>query len=334
MSNKTLLHINKSLNPDKKIYNILTFDTHERYQIQLCKTGHNFYSFRYPNCKEWDESYGKMPNNYYVLPNQSIISGLNIDFILSQSKFGQFQAVQNINRSFNLPVISLEHTLPISNWPGDQLQAFKSMVGDINVFISEYSVKEWGMNAPNTKVVHHSVDTEMFNPTQRAKPERENTVLTVVNDFINRDYCCNYSGFKRITNGLDNIRIVGKTEGLSEPAPSIKALASEYATCGVYLNTSTVSPIPTSLLEAMACGCAVVTTATCMIPEIIKHGVNGMISNNEEDLRGYIDMLMEDKEYSNELGKSARQTILSDFSESQFVNNWNEIFNMAYKVVK
>ena len=67
MSFKTMGIINRATKSDRK-YNILTFDTHERYQTQLCKTGHNFYSFRYDNCKEWDETYGKLPSNYYVLP--------------------------------------------------------------------------------------------------------------------------------------------------------------------------------------------------------------------------------------------------------------------------
>ena len=335
MSLKTMAIINRATKSDRK-YNILTFDTHERYQTQLCKTGHNFYSFRYDGCKEWDETYGKMPSNYYVLPKNSVLSGIEFDMMLSQSKFGQFQAASQINSALGLPLISLEHTLPIPGWPLEQLNGFRSMTGNVNVFISEYSTKLWDISCDNT-VIHHSVDTELFSPNESVSPEMVEKivkphVLSVVNDFKNRDYCCNYSGWKRITEDL-NTRLIGTcSEGLSEPAESIEDLVDAYNHASVFLNTSTVSPVPTSLLEAMACGCAVVSTATCMIPEIIENGVNGFISNNEDELKEYIQQLLGDKELRDKLGKAARETVIQNFSEEKFIDNWNETFDRAYGV--
>ena len=84
----------------------------------------------------------------------------------------------------------------------------------------------------------------------------------------------------------------------------------------------------------MACGSAVVSTATCMIPEIIEHGVNGMISNDESELRSYIEQLLSDKDLREKIGKAARETILKKFTEESFLNNWNKIFAKAYEVLK
>jgi len=332
MTNQTIRIINKA-NSKKEKYNILTFDTHERYQSQLCKTGHNFYSFRYENCKEWDKSYAPLPDNYYVLPQNSVISGLDIDFILSQSKFGQFQVASQVQNFLRVPILSLEHTLPIPGWPKEQLDMFKSMQGDVNVFISEYSVDKWRMSCPAT-VIHHSVDTNTFCPTET---EKDTDVLSVVNEFANRDYCCNFSGWQRITSNFKEevVDVVGKD---SEQIPNVKGgtangledLVSRYNGCKVFLNTSTISPVPTSLLEAMACGCAVVTTSTCMIPEIMENGVNGFCSNDESQLVAYIKELLADENLRAKMGQQARETVLNKFSEEKFINNWNNTFDKVY----
>ena len=316
----------------KKTYNILTFNTHERYQTQLAKTGHNFYAFNADGMKEWIPGHGDIPENYYNLPKNSIYTGLDFDFILAQSKFGQMQAAHQINQMLNLPIVALEHTLPVQNWTNEQLSQMKQMTGDVNVFISEYSAKQWGPTG-SREVVLHSIDTELFKPQERL--ERKPQVLSVVHNFIDRDYCCNYSGWQRITKPDEiKTRVVGDTPGLSKQSDSIQDLVSEYQSSQIFLNTSTLSPIPMALLEAMACGCAVVTTATCMIPEIIEDGVNGYISNDEDQLQSSIQNLLNNPGLAKELGENARQTILEKFNEDSFVGNWNNIFNKAYGLKK
>ena len=84
----------------------------------------------------------------------------------------------------------------------------------------------------------------------------------------------------------------------------------------------------------MSCGSAVVSTATCMIPEIIENGVNGFISNDEEELKGYITQLLENEDLRKQLGQKARETIVTKFSEEKFLNSWNNIFKKAYEVVR
>jgi glycosyltransferase involved in cell wall biosynthesis len=322
-----LIRLANSTKPEK--YNILTFPTHERYETQLCKTGHNFYSFHLPNLKKWNTSQLPLPTNYYVLAEQNSCDFIGYDFILSQSKFWQFQVASQLAQKLNIPIISLEHTIPTYQTMSKEIiENMKSMIGDVNVFISQYSQNQWEIRH-NSVIIHHGIDTNAFKPLEQI--EKNNTILTVANDFKNRDYCLNYSGWLRVTEGL-NTRLVGETKGLSSSASCTEELVEEYNKCGVYFNSSTLSPIPTSLLEAMACGCAVVSTATCMIPEIIQHGVNGFISNDENELRSYIEMLLVDNELANTIGHNARETILQNFNETNFVDNWNNIFDKVYEV--
>lgn len=305
-------------------YNILTFNTHERYQSQLAKTGHDFYAFSYDGGKDWYDGHAPIPDNYYILPKNSLYPAINFDFILSNSKFGQFQVTEQINKTLQIPVISLEHTLPIPSWPSEQLARFQDMTGDVNVFITNYSQSQWGMDG---QVVYHSIDTELFKPDDSVN---RSGVLTVAHDFIKRDYALNYTGWEKITSGLDRT-VVGETEGLSKQSDSVDDLIKEYQRALVYINPSTLSPVPTSLLEAMSCGCAIVTTETCEIPNIIEHESNGFMSNDEQELRSYIEKLFNDPDLAKEMGEKARKTIEEKFSESRFVDEWNNIFDNTYK---
>jgi hypothetical protein len=326
MYNNTVERIVDIANSNKPMrYNILTFPTHERYETQLCKTGHEFYSFTSDRFKRWNTSQVEVPSNYHILPDNQVCGYLKYDFILVQSKFWQFQVAQQINQQLSIPIICLEHTLPTpQTMTFDQINSMRQMSGDVNIFISDFSKKAWNINGA---VIHHGVDTNVF---CKQNIDKKLEILTVANDFINRDYCLNYSGWKRVTNGLD-VNIIGDTKGLSSPAKSIDELVNAYNTCSIYFNSSTLSPIPMSLLEAMSCGCPVVSTATCMIPEIIKNGENGFISNNEEELRSYIDYLLNNPEEREKLGNNARQTVIDKFSEYEFIQKWNELFDKVYE---
>ena len=310
-------------NRNKTKYNILTFNAHERYQTQLAKTGHNFYSFNHEEGKDWYEGHGKMPENCYQLGRNNI-PNIVFDMILSHSKFGQYQIAQKINDTLQIPLISLEHTLPIPQWPQETLSQFLSMRGHYNIFITNYSKGKWGMDGD---VIEHSVDTNLFKPDHDADRSK---ILTVAHDFIKRDYALNYQGWERITKDLDRV-VVGETEGLSSQSESVEDLVKSYQNALVYINPSVLSPVPTSMLEAMSCGCAIVTTETCEIPNFIEHGVNGFISNNEEDLRSYCEQLLEDKPLAAKMGAEARKTIEEKFSEQEFITKWNNVFDRAYK---
>lgn len=302
--------------------NILTFNTHERYQTQLAKTGHNFYSFNYENGKEWFTEHAPMPTNHFQLPLNSLYPGISFDLILVQSKFGQYQTAAQISSQWSdIPIVVLEHTLPHLNWPEKQVEGFRRMLGVKNVFITEYSKDKWGIDGD---VIYHSVDTDLFKPAG----ERKNQVLTVAHDFINRDYALNYHGWERVTKDLPRV-VVGNTEGLSKAPESVGELVKAYQESSVYINPSTLSPVPTSMLEAMACGCAVVSTATCEIPNIIENGVNGFCTNDEGELRTLTEKLIADPMFAKSIGEKGRQTVIEKFSEERFINEWNNIFNGA-----
>jgi len=319
--------------PDEKL-NILTFPTHERYESMLAKTGHSFYSYRAEGIKDWNETYAKLPDNYILLDpalgEAQIPDYVDFDLVLSQNKFGQFQIAKELATKFHLPLVSLEHTLPMPQWDENILLQTRQMRGHVNVFISDYSIDNWGWESQeDTEVITHGIDTELFCPSETNSGDE---ILSVVNDWINRDWCCGFSIWQDVIKGLPH-KVVGDTPGLSKPAASTEELVATYQNSRIFLNTSTISPVPTALMEAMSCGCAVVSTATCMIPEIIENGVNGFISNDHEELKQYLVDLLNDEGLAKEIGNNARKTITEKYSASKFVDRWNEILKLSSNLI-
>ena len=321
--------------------NILTFPTHERYESNLCETGHDFYSVAVPGYTKpgWDTDYAQIPENYTLIQDiNNLPLLLDIDLVLSQNKYGQFEMAKEIANRYHCPLVSLEHTCPPNpelspDMDGSaMIQAFYQRKGNINIFISEWSRSEWGWGENEAGVVHHGIDTDIFAPVI-PMTDREDRVLSVVNAWEERDWCCGYSLWQSaVSHGRFPTQVVGKNPGLSEPARDIYDLMEKYNNSRIFLNTSIASPIPTTVLEAMACGCAIVSTATCMIPDIIEHGRNGLISNDPQVLAEYVNTIRNDIDLATRLGKEARKTIEKHFSIAGFVEKWNDIFSTGAKI--
>lgn len=317
---------------DRKL-NILTFPTHERYEENLCKTGHNFYSIRHG--KPWNEEYAPIPSNYHIVDN--LPSYVDIDLILNHTTDDRLLVSQAafMNDSGNhvigacaAPIVRHCHVLPDLVSCPESLQKYRQLEGygiNKNSFISAYSAKAWGYEGAD--VVEHGIDTDFWCPED---VERQEVALSVVNDWINRDWCCGFKLWTEVVNfGKQEqlpIMVLGNTPKLSRPAKDKQELREYYRRAGVFINTSLISPVPSVLMEAMSCGCPVVSTNNCMIPEIIEHGVNGFMSNDPDELREYAQILLKDKELACKMGNEARKTILERFSLERFIANWNDLF--------
>lgn len=317
----------RAVNNDSKSYNILTFPTHEPYQSNWAEMPHTFYLWQGQNIRTWNFNCRTLPDNHIILDGSDyqIKPNIKFDLVLSQNKFGQFGVAKYYAERFNLPLISLEHTLPVPFWGHKRWEYINNMRGDINIFITEYSMGKWGysLDDGDTRIIRHGIDTNKFVPKSGFKNKK---VLSVANDFVNRDWALGWKLHQRVTQGMPT-HLVGDTKGVSKPTKNIDELVGFYQRCGVFFNSSLLSPIPTVVLEAMSCGAPVVSTATCEIPKIIEDGVNGFCSNDEEYLKEKIWWCLNNPQEAEKIGLEGRKTIETMFSMDKHVNSWMNLFD-------
>ena len=87
----------------------------------------------------------------------------------------------------------------------------------------------------------------------------------------------------------------------------------QLSACHVYLTYPFV--MSWSLLEAMACGCAVVGSDTAPVREVIRHGKNGLLVDffSSADLASAVSELLRDRERAASFAVEARRTVERNF---------------------
>jgi hypothetical protein len=248
--------------------------------------------------------------------------------VVSQSKAGQYQVARKIADQLSVPLITIEHTLPSQDWSKEYIRKSHSMRGDVDVFITKFQKEQWEWPVSDTPMIPCAVDTNEFTPDDSVV--RGNKVVTVVNDYVNRDQFCNFSLYKRIMEkGRFEADAIGDTKGFSEAANGVGDLIGRLRSCGVFLNTSSWSTMPVSLLEAMSVGCPIVTSATCSIPDIIENGETGWCSNDEDFLIDRIKWCLENKEEAKIMGEKARIVACDMYDNSRFKHSWGQVFDQV-----
>jgi len=313
--------IRQSTRRDEEKYNVLCCATHEGYQASMSGTNAEYYFYFTDKLKRWRHDYRALPKNCHILPDDYIPSYIDFDLCLSQSRFGQHQALKPIADKLHIPYITIEHTDRLDFWSDSDMSKLKNMKGIQNYFITDYSRSRWGWSENEAGLIPHGVDTELFKPDEYGP---RHGILSVVNDFVNRGAILGFDMWKRLVKDLPTY-LAGDTPPLSQAAPSVEHLVSYYQKSSIFLNTSVFSPIPTVMLEAAACECAIVSTSNCAIPEIFTHGHDALLSNNESELREYLELLLKDDELSRTLGRNARKTISEKYGLDKFTQNWDSI---------
>lgn len=90
----------------------------------------------------------------------------------------------------------------------------------------------------------------------------------------------------------------------------------QSSTVHVYLTVPFV--LSWSLLEAMACGCALVASDTDPVREIVRDGENGLLTDFfcPEAMADKVEALLDDRAKANALGRTARECVVDNYAQS------------------
>ena len=117
--------------------------------------------------------------------------------------------------------------------------------------------------------------------------------------------------------------------------PGTAAVAPWYRTLDVFVLPSLNESFSNSLMEAMACGCAVVASNVGGNPELVRDGVNGLLFTTADapDLARRLEVLLHDAWARRRLAQAAAETIEREYgnrrSTLRFTGLYHEVLGRA-----
>jgi hypothetical protein len=170
-------------------------------------------------------------------------------------------------------------------------------------------------------------------------------VVTISQDMKNRGEFTNYKTYMQIIEGIPTAKIYGtKNESLGDLSGGFltyDGMKNVMRQASVYLYTHSQPACYTlNFIEAMLTGVPIVAIGpklaeslkiannTYEIPDIIQNGVNGYYSDDIEELKGYIKMLLMDKQLAKRIGDAGRHTAKQLFGMDTIKQQWKDFLQI------
>lgn len=161
----------------------------------------------------------------------------------------------------------------------------------------------------------------------------------------NKNVCCLVDAFAEVSatysdcklylvgEGPEEGKVVSlvKKKGLQSSVNIIpwlprKKLMSLMSKSSVFVLPSFFEVFPVTVLEAMALANPVIARTNMGTVDIIEHGKNGYLYNNERELRKHIELLLSDDNLRKKIGCNARKTVEEKYSFARIADKYEELF--------
>ena len=112
----------------------------------------------------------------------------------------------------------------------------------------------------------------------------------------------------------------------------VKDIHVLYSTADIVFYLSGLDAFPRVILESMASSRPVIANPFGGIPEMIENEKNGFLVNNHEDFLAYAQMLIDDNELREKIGKAAREHIANNYTPELVGLKWIETLNEIMEI--
>jgi glycosyltransferase involved in cell wall biosynthesis len=199
------------------------------------------------------------------------------------------------------------------------------------------------------KLIHVGVDTTLFRPMEPTGgylPDGQLKILTVAR-------LHNYKGLEYLIVAMQSLKdpmpeaklyILGKGPEEEKLKTRVKKLGLDgrivfvekpipnyempqlYGACDIYVQPSIIEPYGIAVLEAMACGKAVIGTRVGGMLDTIKNGKTGFLvaPKNAEEIADRI-MILKNEDKRDEMGKKARKWVVENFDWRVIGERYQEV---------
>lgn len=244
--------------------------------------------------------------------------------------YEQFRFALMMKMPFAFKLITYVNSL-ISYWMADAV-IISSEIG------REFIRTCFKVPASKITVVYNYVDTDIFKPLGHEKIsnkilfvgrlEKEKNLFNLLNAIRQTPYHLDIVGEGRLRRELEEyIKRYSIHARLMGTVPN-KRLPELYHQYPVYILPSLCEGMPKTLLEAMACGTAVIGTNIEGINNLITHEKNGYLCTVLSDsIRDAVQKVMSDSLLRERLGNAAREFILQNNSLAVIISKEQEVYS-------
>jgi glycosyltransferase involved in cell wall biosynthesis len=105
-------------------------------------------------------------------------------------------------------------------------------------------------------------------------------------------------------------------------------LSMIYSAADIFTICSVQDNLPNTVLEAMACGTPIVGTSTGGIPDMVRHGVNGLVvpATDVDAFADAISSLLNNRARCAEMGRNSRRIALEEYSLELQARRYAELY--------